>query len=170
MYTKSVPFRDFNDKPRTQTVHFNLTEREVFKLLAEFKAVFDWQESLKGDERELSTAEVIEFYNNFEEILLSAWGEPSEDGLHFRKSGRYDFEESALFAACMVEFVSDPRETSKLIDGLMPKNLQDIVKKADENLALMAKDANNDEDVRAELARLRARVQEQDSATKPAAE
>lgn len=162
MYTKSVPFTDFHGKPRNQKVNFNLEEREVFKLIVEFQAIFDWQESIKDeDERILDIVEVRAFYNNFEEILLSAWGEPSEDGLHFRKAGRYDFEESKLFAAYMKMCVEDQREANALLDGLMPKGLQDMVKKADANLAALANDPNASESLQAEVARLRAQVEAQ---------
>jgi hypothetical protein len=96
VYTKTVPFKDFKGKPRNEVVHFNLSEREVFKLLPELQAVFHWMDSNKeADPRELGVDEVRDFYNEFEAILLEAWGIPSEDGQHFRKSERYDFEESA---------------------------------------------------------------------------
>lgn len=163
MYKKSIPHHDFFDKPRNETVHFNLTEREVFKLLAEFQRVFAWQKSIDGpDQRDLDTAEVIDFYNDFEEILLSAYGVPSEDGRHFHKQGkRYEFEDSALFAGCMKLFVENPMETTKLIDGLMPKDLQAMVEKADANLAELAKSEDASEDLKAEVARLRAMVADQ---------
>lgn len=135
MYKKIVPFVGFDNKPKNITVHFNLMEREVFKLLSEFKAIFDWQERIdKTELTDLPTEEVVEFYNNLEEILLSAYGTPSDDGIHFEKSDRYKFEESLTFNECMKMFVADPSEANKLIDGLMPKGLQDMVKKAEGNL------------------------------------
>jgi len=159
LYTKQIPFKDFKGNPRNHTVHFNLTEREVFKLLKEFKQVFDWRESIQStDIRELDTAEVIEFYNAFEEILLSAWGVPSEDGLHFRKSGRYEFEESALFNACMVLFVTEPEETGRLIDGIMPKGMEEMVKKADANLDALGKSEASESELRREIERLRSQL------------
>jgi hypothetical protein len=158
VYSKTVPFKDLNGKPRNEVVHFNLFEREVFKLLVEFQNIFKWQESIKGETREVETREVVEFYDNFERILLEAWGEPSSDGLHFRKGGRYDFEESALFNACMVLFVSDPGETSKLIDELMPKDMQELVKTAEVNLAALENAPETTEELKAELARLRAKT------------
>ena len=164
MYTKSIPFHDFKNKPRNMEVNFNLEEREVFKLLVEFQAIFNWQEKIKGPERELETEEVIEFYNNLEEILLSAWGVPSDDGLYFRKSGRYDFEESKLFAACMKMFVEDPKEANDLLDGLMPKGLRDMVKKADANRSELAKNPDNSEELQRELDRLRAEMEAQKAA------
>lgn len=160
MYTIKVPFKDFKGNPRTKSVDFNLTETEVLKLLAEFKSVLGWVDSLKGQERDLETEEVIGFYNAFEEILLSAYGIPSEDGLHFRKGGRYDFEESALFSACMMEFVTNPEATSKLLEGIMPKGMDELARKADANLAAAAKSAG-DEDLKTQIEYLRSQLENQ---------
>lgn len=160
MYTMNVPFKDFNGKPRKATVHFNLTESEVIKLLAELQGIDDWRKSISGPERDLSAEEVVAFYNNFEEILLTAYGVPSEDGMYFRKSGRYDFQESALFNACMVEFLSNPEETGRFLDQTMPKDFGEIVKKADAGLAEAAK-KTDDQDLLAEIERLRAQVAQQ---------
>lgn len=164
MYTKQIPFKDFFDKPKNATVHFNLTETEVFKLLREFQLVFNWRESMAGQElRELDTGEVIEFYTAFEEILLSAYGTPSADGLYFDKTDRYKFESSALFAATMVMFVTEPEETGKLIDGIMPKGLEDMVKKADANLAELAKKEGTSTDVQRQIAELQAKLAQQEA-------
>ena len=160
MYTQNVEFDDFFGKKRKQEVHFNLTEHEVFKLLVEFQAIFEWTDKMQKQDpdAETDTREVIEFYNNLEEIILASWGVPDPDGLHFRKGGVYDFRESALFHSCMKMFVEDPAMANKLVDGLMPKGLQEMVKKADANLAALAKDPNTTEDMAAELERLRAQV------------
>lgn len=141
MYSKLVEFDDFFGKKRKQEVHFNLTSHEVFKLLVEFQAVFAWTERIGEQDPDAvtDTAEVIEFYNYIEDILLAAWGVPDADGLYFRKGGVYDFKESAQFHSLMADFVSNPGEAQKLVDGLMPKDLQAIVKTADANLAQLAK-------------------------------
>jgi ribosomal protein L12E/L44/L45/RPP1/RPP2 len=167
VYTKMVPFKDLNGKPRNIQVNFNLFEREVFKLLAEFQAIFKWQESIKDAEmRDLPTEEVVGFYNNFEEILLSAYGEPSEDGLYFHKGGRrFEFEESAVFNACMVSYVTDPTTTQELLDGLMPKDMQEMVKKADANMAALAASDTSDAVVQAEIEKLRAQLAEAQAQT-----
>lgn len=167
MYKKEVEFKDFNNNPRKMTVTFNLTETEVFKLLNEFKTVFEWRNSLDGAQRDLGTAEVVEFYNAFENILLASYGVPSEDGLHFRKAGRYEFEESAVFNACMISFVTDPTETSKLIEGIMPKGMEEMIAKADANLVEAAANSN-DAELKAEIARLRTQIAEGNPATVPA--
>lgn len=153
MYIKKIKFEDFFGKTREQEVHFNLTSHEVFKLLVEFQAIFEWTEKMKDRDPDgkTDTAEVIEFYNNVEEIILAAWGQPDPDGLHFRKGGVYDFKESALFHKCMQMFVEDPKQANELVDGLMPKDLQEIVKRADANLAELAKSGTAPENIQAQI-------------------
>ena len=161
MYSVSVPYKDLNDKPRNRTIYFHLFEREVFKLMGEFQVVFGyidrWQK--EKEKRDLDTPEVLDFYNNYEEIVLSAYGKPSDDGERFDHSGRYEFEDSACFAAYMMMCVRDPSETGRLVNGIMPQGLEDLVRQADENLVKAAKESE-DEDVQAELARLRAQLAE----------
>lgn len=161
MYTKTIPHKNFRGKPRNQEVQFNLTEHEVLKLLVEFKTIFDWQERIAARDKdaETPTEEVMEFYNNFEEILLTAWGELDESGDHFHKGGRYEFRESSVFHAAMKLFLEDQHEANLLINGLMPEGLQDLVKAADSNLAALAKESGEGSAaVDAEVARLRAQL------------
>lgn len=131
MYTLTVPFVDYKKKARNVPVSFNLDAREVFRMLPQLKSVFDWLESNKeADPRELTAEEVSAFYTDFEGILLEAYGEMSEDGMYFRKGGKYEFEESALFNACMIMFVTQPKETVKLLEGILPREMFDMVKNA----------------------------------------
>lgn len=161
MYTKQVPFTDFKGQARTMTVNFNLTTIQAMKLFREFKIILEWRNSLEGPERELDPVEVMNFYTAFEEILLSAWGEPSEDGLHFRKGGRYEFEESALFNAAMLMFLTTPQEAMKLVDECFPKDMEQLAKQADENTAKMLA-TSDDEKLKAELLRLRRQLSQQE--------
>lgn len=162
MYTKKVPYKNFKGQPRTAEVQFNLTEREVFKLLPELMTVAAWRElNTKSPARDLPTEEVREYYNNFEAILLEAWGVMSEDGEHFRKGGRYEFEESALFNAAMVMFVSDPIETGALLDGIMPNaELSEMVKKADVNMLTASQNENLTPEQRERVAELQRQLAE----------
>lgn len=163
MYTLRVPYKTFHDKPGNTTVHFNLTETEVIKLLPQFKQIFSWRDKMEGEERDLTPEEVLEFYNAFEEVLLASWGVPSEDGMHFRKAGRYEWEESAVFNATMVMMVTDPAQTMAFVDGIMPKNMENMVREANENLAKM-ESTTTDARQQAEIERLRARLAEAEAA------
>lgn len=153
MYTKSVPFKDLNKKPRNVTLTFHLFEREVFKLLVELKYLIDWAErAQREDLRTLDPAEVVELYNNFEEVVLSAYGTPIDDGQGFDHDGRFAFEKTAAFNAFMVMCVKDPSEVGKFVQAILPEGMEDLVKAADENMLKQAEEADN--------ATLRAQIEE----------
>lgn len=161
MYRVNVSFTDYLGKSQRKTVTFNLDMREVFKMLPELKSVFEWLEMNKEAEvRDLDTAEVVEFYNKLESIILEAYGEVSEDGVHFHKGDRFNFEESATFNAVMMMFVNQPQEAVKLIEGLLPKEMFEMVKNADD-AQLAAATQSKVEEQAAEIARLRAQVESQ---------
>ena len=166
MYAKQLPFHDFNSAPRNTTLHFNLTEPEFIKLLVEIKAIYDWQEKIDTEDTfKLDTAEVVEFYNNFEEIVLAAYGVPSEDGLYFDKSGKYRFAESAAFAAYLVETLSDRTELERFMSKVLPKGMDKIIKAADANaIAAIASDTTS-ESAKAEIERLRAALAQAQAGT-----
>lgn len=159
MYSKTVEFKDLNQRPRKVRCHFNLMETEVFKLLVEFRTIMDWRKSMEEEqeERVLDAVEVVTFYTAFEEILLAAYGTPAEDGMSFTKGSRYEFAETLAFNACMMSFVTDPTETGRLLDALLPSGLKDMVEQQDANLAAAAEAAKT-VDQRQEIERLRAQL------------
>lgn len=160
MYSVDVPYKNLFNKPRNGTVYLNLYEREVFKLLLELKTLFDWiaQREKADPNAEVDTLEVVEFYNNFEEVVLSAYGKPVNDGEGFDKSGRYDFENSALFNGLMIMCLKDPSQTGKLLAGIMPEGLEEIVKAVDDNTAAALKSADTPEEIKAQIEKLRAQL------------
>lgn len=164
MYSKSVPYKDFKGNVRNEMAHFNLTIPEMLQLLGPFQTLFKMQESAAGPARELDTEEIMGFYNALETILKAAWGEPSEDGKYFRKSGRYDFEESALFPAFMVMMVTDTQEAVKFVNEIVPADMADLIKKAEVNLNTLEKAPETPEELRAQIARLQAQLPSTDAA------
>lgn len=173
MYRKIVPHKNFTGVIRNnQEVQFNLTTHEFFKLLVEFKAIFDWMEGLSTRDPDgvTDTREVIEYYDNLEQIILAAWGELDETGDHFRKAGRFEFAESSLFHATMEMLVADPNEAEKMINGLMPEGLADLIKKLDANAVALIANKDTPEAMRQELERLRAQEAERMAQKSPTAE
>lgn len=139
MYRKTVPCKDYNGKPRNVDVAFMLEVRDVFKIAPELKAIFDWQDSMQdGEPRDLSLEEMREFFNNFETVLLSAWGRVTPDGLGFDRTDKYEFEQSKAFAAFMEMLLSDITEVQKILTEIMPEGMEDIVRKQGESLQRLA--------------------------------
>lgn len=159
MYQLKVPYKDLYNKPGNTVVFFNLFEREVFRLLPELQFIMGWIEKQEGEEiRDIPTEEVVRFYTAFEELILESYGVPSADGLQFDKSGTYDFKDSVIFNAVMIMMVEDPKRVAEMLDGLMPKDLQELAKRADSNLSELAKKEDNPEKLREEIDRLRAQL------------
>lgn len=73
MYTKKVPFKDLHDKPQNMPVHFHLFPREIYKLILEFQAIYTWLDRVQQMEavQDIPTEELLDFFNNFETIVLS---------------------------------------------------------------------------------------------------
>lgn len=165
MYTKQIPFKDYHGKPRNGSVNFQLEPQDVVKNLEELQAIVAWYEAAQANpDRDIPTERVIDFYNTFEKVLLEAWGEPSEDGLYFRRTGRYDFEESKLFSATMVHFLTDPSEIAKFLEEVMPADMAEMVSKASANTQKLV-NSETDPEKRAELEKLQARIEEIKSST-----
>lgn len=155
MYTKTIAYKDFLGKPQNDTCHFNLETREIAKLLVELSEMFEWQESLVGGQkRQLSTAEVAQFFNNFETVMLASYGELSSDGKRFYKDKRFDFEASKAFSAYMEECLVDPGEVAKFLDGVMTKDMALLVKKSEGNLEKLKDDPNLDDATRLRIQEL----------------
>lgn len=148
MYTVKVPHKNYRGRPRNPEVSFDLSVHEFLKLLVEFKAVFDWQDevSKRDPNMETPTEEVVEFYTNFEEIILAAWGEMDEDGDHFRKGGVYDYRESSTHQEAMLLFLKDQKALNEMLQALLPKGLEDLMKATEENLAALAQQAKESGD------------------------
>jgi hypothetical protein len=164
LYTKSIPLKNLYGAPKNVTVHFNLYEREVIKLIPKFKALFEWQESVSQEDlRNLDPVEVIEYFNIVEEVLLESYGTPAKDGMSFDKSDRYIFEDSVTFNAVMMMFLTDPEEIGRFLDGVMPKDMLEMVKQAEGSLEKLEAMTENEE-LKAEIARLRAEASQNVSA------
>jgi hypothetical protein len=141
LYTLQVPYKDFKGKPKNKTVQFNLTEREIFKLSPELNMIFTWRDTLENQNpRDLDPQEVIPYFTAFEEVLLTGWGELSDDGEHFRKGGRYDFEESACFNAALMMFVTDPAKVFEFLSSVLPEGMEERLKQQEENIRKLEQD------------------------------
>lgn len=145
MYKKMVPYKDYNDKPQNEYIHLLLETRDVFKVVVELKALLDWMESMQGAApRELSYEEMRDFFNNFEAVILEAYGKPSADGKIFDRSERYEFEQSKLFSAFMDMLLSDVSEAGNMLAEIMPKNMTEILENQRASIDKLAEETGND--------------------------
>ncbi len=168
MYKKTVPYKDYNEKPQNEQICLLLETRDVFKVIVELKSIFDWQESFEGEARTLSPEEMREFFNNFEAVILASWGKITPDGKGFDRTDRYEFEHSKLFSAFMDLLLSDITEVQKVMAEIMPKGMEDIVRKQGESLERLEQGATGEEAAALAAARARIAQLEANQVTPPA--
>jgi hypothetical protein len=130
MYKKTVTYEDFNGTQRTEDFYFNLTKAELMKLQMGTNGGLD--ERLT---KIIKSQDVVTLLKEFEEIVLIAYGEKSEDGKRFVKNDevRENFKASAAYSEIYVELATNSEEASKFITGIMPADID--TSKATELLA-----------------------------------
>ena len=95
MFTHTVEYVDFNGNSREEKLHFHLSLPEVTRIEAEIG------KSLEDHIKELTTNNRLKDLLDFlEKMLLTAYGEKTEDGKSFRKNAeiRDMFEHSQAYA------------------------------------------------------------------------
>lgn len=137
MLIRPITYTDFNDPPQehTEKFHFHLSQREFVELqIGVGKGGFEaWYKKAVADKDEEA------LYSLFKKIILTAYGERSEDGKNFIKNPevRARFESHAAFNALFDEFLNDG--TGKAITNFMKGALPPEVASGLDNPELMKK-------------------------------
>ena len=128
MLKRTIKYTDFNDVEQTEVFYFNLTKTELLETDFGFQGGLE-----KTLEKIIETQDRGELIRIFKQLILSAYGERSVDGKHFRKSDelRLDFSQSAAFEALFTELATDDNAASIFIKGLLPKDMDEIIKAAE---------------------------------------
>ena len=128
MFEKEIKFKDFFGNDRVEKRYFNLSEAEIMD--RQFDKDSDFSQLIQGI---ANTKDQQKLGKLFKEIILSSYGEPSNDGIYFNKSKeiRDKFENSALYNALYTELLFDADKASEFINKVIPvEKLQAIISKA----------------------------------------
>lgn len=104
MFKKVVEYVDFNGEPNTAELYFNMTQREAVRFDLEFEGGLEkYVAGLNADKDQLG------IMNLFERLLLSSYGEKTEDGKHFLKDQDIQdrFKQSAVYDALFTSLLQD---------------------------------------------------------------
>lgn len=122
MLKKTVTYVDFKGVTRTEDFYFNLSRTEIIQMEARNEGL---QEKLERLSNSPNGGEIMRLVS---EILLTAYGEKSEDGRRFVKSEEISkgFSETPAYDAIFVELVTDAKYAAEFIQALLPdtKGLQ----------------------------------------------
>lgn len=123
MLKKTVKYEDFDGNTREETLYFFISKTELTEM--ELKTPGGFAKKL---ERISTSANGAEIMDVFKEIILTSYGEKSEDGRSFIKKRNGvrladEFEQTMAFDALFTELITNPDKASAFVNGIMPKDL-----------------------------------------------
>lgn len=141
MLKQTITYKGFDGQSYTEDFYFNLTKEEVISL--EMSA--DGSQGMKAAfDRIIASKDTKVIYNTFKDIVLSSYGERSNDGKRFMKSPELAkaFTETNAFSELIMGFFKDTNTASAFMNGVLPDDIDDASK-------LVAKSGLSSEEARA---------------------
>lgn len=126
MFTTSVTYVDFNDKPHNEKLYFHMMVPEYADL--QFNPTFDGSLSDYIKEAMLS-GEGQKIYTFFKMMVVNAYGRRSEDGANFRKNPQWteDFLNSRAWEQFFLWLTDDPKNAEAFWNGIFPEAMREKV-------------------------------------------
>lgn len=130
MLKKVLTYTNLDGEQTTDTLYFNLTKRDFLKFVSKYT---DFTGVNLNDDNAIADAcrqyvdkivqnkdlnKIIEF---LEDLLLSSYGEKSEDGKRFEKTAkiREDFSNSVAYAEIFGDLVTDGDAMTKFLEKVI---------------------------------------------------
>ena len=127
MLKKQITFENFDGETTTETHYFNLSKPEIIEMQVEDNIGF-----AKILQNILDTNDSQEMVKQFKRIILMAYGVKSEDGRRFIKTEQLkeEFSQTEAYNVLFMEMVEDDKAAIAFINGVLPKDIQDEITKA----------------------------------------
>lgn len=125
MIKKTVAYTDFNGEKTTEDLYFNLSKAELLNM--EITKDGSFSKYLIDISQSNKAKDVLEI---MKELILSAYGERSEDGKRFHKSKEKSeaFATSEAFSELLFGLLADADEASSFFLGLLPDDVRERAK------------------------------------------
>lgn len=126
MLKKTIKYTDLDGNEREEVFYFNMSKTELLREESSLDGGFAGTVQKIMDGRK--GVEMVQMFTN---IICTAYGEKSADGRRFIKTPelRLAFEQSPAFDALITEMLTDPNAAADFVNGVMPKDLEEIAKK-----------------------------------------
>lgn len=124
MYKKTIAYTDYFGEEREEDFYFHFSEAELSKMeLSRNGGISRFVEKI------IQTKDNPKLVDMFEDFILSAYGEKSEDGRRFIKSEEIStsFKQTPAYSILFMELITDADELARFIKEVVPKELADRV-------------------------------------------
>lgn len=139
MLKRKIAYEDFNGEKQVDEAYFNLTKTELVRLeIASKNGLAEDLLALTQDEE--NKQELLAF---FEKLIVSSYGQKSEDGKTFIKNPALteEFKCSAMYDALLMDLVTSADLAASFIAGILPREMAEAAEK--EALKLKTAEALN---------------------------
>lgn len=119
MLKKEITYVDYNGVERKETYYFNLTKTELMKTFGTGDGTV---EILQGI---IDAKDGRALMDNFDKLILSAYGEKDADGIHFRKSDAISeaFSQTPAYDILFMELLNDEKAAAEFVNHILPADL-----------------------------------------------
>ena len=126
MLKRDITYEDFNGETVTEIFYFNLTKTELFELQFGYEGGLD---ALL--EKIIETKDMHGLIELFKKIIKASYGVRSEDGKRFIKTDQVfeEFTQTAAYDALFMKLSTDDDWAADFVQGIVPKDLAEEVKK-----------------------------------------
>lgn len=122
MYKKTIAYTDYFGEEREETFYFHFSEAELSKMeLSTTGGISRFVEKI------IQTKDNPKLVDMFEDFILSAYGEKSEDGRRFIKSDELStaFKQTPAYSILFMQLITDADELARFINEVVPKNISE---------------------------------------------
>lgn len=126
MLKKTIKFVDYDENEREEDFFFNLTQAELTTM--QMSEVGGLEKKL---ENIIKAQDAPRIMDTFRDIIRRSYGVKSPDGRRFIKSEQLsdEFEQTEAYSILFMELCTDAEAASTFVQGILPKNLAEEVKK-----------------------------------------
>lgn len=127
MLKKTITYVDFNGEEHTEDFYFNLTKAEILEMNFSTYGGLD-----KMIEKIIATNDTPKITAMFKDLVLSSYGEKSDDGKRFIKNDdvRAAFSQTQAYSDIFMELATDEKAAADFVNGIVPKDISEKLDKA----------------------------------------
>lgn len=146
MLKKTINYVDFNGEEVSEDFFFHLSKAEIVELEMSHKGGLE-----KAIQRIVDAEDGKAIIAEFKNIILSSYGQRSEDGRRFIKNQtlREEFESTEAYSTLFMELVTDAEKAAEFVRGIIPQDLaEEAAKVVPAPVALVEAPAEESKSVR----------------------
>lgn len=135
MLKKTITYTDYNGVERTEDFYFNLSKGEIIEM--ELTTEGGYIEMIN---KITAAQDHITLFKIFKDLILKSYGQKSPDGKRFEKSEKLytEFAQTEAYSVLLGELCTNAEAAAAFINGVIPSNLGESVKNAEQSTLLTA--------------------------------